>query len=394
MSDIEENRSPKSLLRLEILAPILVLVVGALSAKALIDSRQAPPREARAAVGPLVEVMEARSRDLRVTVSGEGEVSPRISVELLPEVAGRVVKVHPELVAGGRFRTGEVLVRIDPREYELAVERSRAAVARAQVSIEREQAEADAARAEWRELHGDEPAPTLLAREPQIRQAEAELAAAEADLASAQLALDHTTLTLPFDGIVISENVDPGQFISQGRAVAQVYGTDAAEIRVPLDDSEIAWLDDFRADKGKAPRATVHAELFGEPHTWAARVDRLEGRVDPKSRMMHLVVRVDDPFDGPAPLLAGTFVDVEIEGRSLEGIFEIPRYALRADDRIWVVKDDTLHIREAEVIRRDRHHVYIGQGLDDGEQIVTSSLDVATDGMAVRVRQSGEGASQ
>lgn len=394
MSEYEERRSPKSLLRLEILAPILVLIAGAISAKALIDSRQAPPREERPAVGPLVEVMEVRSRDLRVTVSGEGEVSPRIAVELLPEVAGRVVEVHPELVAGGRFRAGEVLVRIDPREYELAVERSRAAVARSQVSVEREQAEAGSALAEWRELHGDEPAPALLAREPQIRQAEAELAAAEADLASAQLALDRTRLSLPFDGIVISESVDPGQFISQGRAVAQVYGTRVAEIRVPLDDSEIAWLDDFRAGKGNGPRATVHAELFGKLQTWAAGVDRLEGRVDPRSRMMHLVVRVDNPFDGPAPLLAGTFVDVEIEGRSVEDIFEIPRYALRANDRIWVVKDDTLHIREAEVIRRDRQHAYIGQGLDDGEQVVTSSLDVATDGMVVRVRQAGEGSIQ
>lgn len=372
----------------KVIAPIVVLVAGALSAKALMDSRQAPPREDRPALGPLVEAVEVSPSDLQISIEAEGEVSPSISVELLSEVSGRVIEVHPSLVAGGRFRAGQVLVRIDPRDYELAVDRAKAAVARAQVSLEREKAEAEAARAEWQALEGDQTPPPLLVRDPQIRQARAEVAAAEADLATARLALDRTRLSLPFDGIVISETVDPGQLLPQGRSVARVYGTEAVEIRLPLADGELAWLDLGESllgkGRGQGPKAEVRAEIFGQKQTWTGRVERLEGQVDPRSRVVHLVVKVDRPFDGEVPLMPGTFVEVAIEGKQLQQVFEIPRHALRGDDQVWIERDGVLEVRRVEVARKDRHRAYVREGLDAGDRLVVSSLDVATDGMSVR----------
>lgn len=393
LRDMERDGEPEDTSgnRWKILLPVAVLLLAAGGAAALFNARETPPRTERKSLGPLVESLDVTAADVPVRVAGHGEVSARIEVELLSEVPGKVTWVHPDLRSGGRFDAGEVLLKIDDRDYALAVERSRAAVARARTSLEREQAEADAALAEWRELHGDDAPPDLLVRGPQIRQARAELAAAEADLATAELNLGRTRLSLPFHGIVVSENVSPGQFVASGRALATVYGTDAVEVRVPLADAELAWF-----DVAARPEAEVRSEVAGGTWTWAGTVERLEGRVDPRSRMVHVVVAIEDPFDSPngrPPLLPGTFVDIEIAGRTLEDVVQLPRYALRDGGFVWTARptDGTestnLRVRDVEVVRSDRRHAFV-RGLDPGERVITSALDAAVDGMAVRLAPS------
>ena len=366
----------------------LTLAISLGATAALIMSRKEPERVERPSLGPLVQVTPVSFTDLQVEVRGQGEVSPRVQVDLAPQVTGRVVKVHPALLSGTRFRAGTVLLRVDPRDYELVVERAQASVASAQTVLERELAEAEVAIAEWRDVQGDAPAPELLAREPQIREARARLAAAEADLSKARLDLERTRLSLPFDGVVIEESVDVGQLVTAGQRVGTVYGTSAVEIRLPLDDSELAWFD--LPKKGeKGPEVIVEAELFGGHHTWTGRLERYEARLDPRSRMVHVVVVVDNPFasDERPPLLPGTFVQVSIAGRGLERVMAIPRHALREGETLWVAEGETLRIREVEVARRERERVLIRSGLDEGEMLVVSALDVATDGMEVRLAE-------
>lgn len=387
MSSSAQTDSPSKMKSmLKIILPAAVLLLGAGATAALISSRQAPEPAARPTLGALVETTRVQAEDLPLEVDGRGEVAPKTRIEVQPEVTGRVVEVSSNLVSGGRFRAGQTLLRIDPRNYDLAVERARAAVARAQVVLEREQAEAAVAKAEWRAIHGEIEPPPLVARKPQTRQAEAELAAARADLATAELALERTRLTVPFDGLVIQETVDLGQLVSPGRSVATVIGTDAVEIRVPLEDSELAWFD-------LPTPATVSAEFAGRPQSWPAQAERLEAQVDPRSRMVHVVIRVDRPFDRRVegeetpPLMPGTFVRVAIQGETLEQIIRIPRYTLRRGNQVWVVEDDRLRIRTVEVLRVHRDSVVVrkGSGLDSGDLLVTSAVEAATDGMAVRM---------
>jgi multidrug efflux pump subunit AcrA (membrane-fusion protein) len=197
---------------LKLIIPIVVLLAGVAAAALIASARKAPPRVERPPQGPLVDVLAVQMEDIPVAVSGHGEVVPKVAVDVVPQVGGKVVNVSRSLVAGGFFRAGEILLVIDPRDYELAVERSEAAVARAQVALQREEAEALVARQEWDELHPNEEPPTgLVIREPQIRQARAELEAAKADLAVAELYLDRTRISVPFDGVVVSESVDIGQ---------------------------------------------------------------------------------------------------------------------------------------------------------------------------------------
>ena len=367
--------------------PLIVLAIGIASAVWLMSARKAPDRVERPALGPLVEVMPALLADVPVVVNGHGEVVPRVAVDLVPQVAGRIVKVHPSLVAGGFFRAGDVLVVIDPRDYELALERAQASVARAQVSLQREQAEAVVAREEWDELHPGEEAPGLVVREPQIRQAEAELAAANADLAAARLSLERTNVSLPFDGVVVSKSVDVGQFVGSANRLARVYGTDFVDVRVPLESRELAWFDVPSRIGGTGPRAEVSVDFGGTRSTWEGRVTRMEAQVDQASRMVHVVIEVKDPYaasENRPALLPGTFVDVQIFGRTLEGVVPVPRFAIHEGDQVWVFDDGKLAIRRVQVLRSDRQQTLVAEGIDANELVIVSSLDAVTDGMAVR----------
>lgn len=372
---------------LKLVIPVVVLAAGIAAAIMIASARKAPPRVDRPPVGPLVEVVAAEVADVPVTVVGHGEVVPRAVVDIVPQVAGQIVKVHPSCVAGGFFKAGEVLVVIDPRDYELAVERAQAAVARAGVTLEREQAEAEVAREEWDALHPGEKPTALVVREPQIRQAEAELAAAEADLEFARLNLERTRLSVPFDGVVVSESVNVGQFVGNGSRLATVYGTDVVDVRVPLDSRELEWFEVPSRAGGMGSTAVVSAIFGGAEHSWRGRVTRMEAEVDQSSRMVHVVVEVPRPYDASSDrpaLLPGTFVDVMIHGRTIKNVTALPRHALHDGNRVWVFDGGALHIREVEVLRSDRELTLVGEGLVHGDLVIVSALDAVTDGMKVR----------
>ena len=382
---------------IKFIVPILVLIVGVAAAALIASARKAPPRQEQPFLGPLVEVMTAEVADVPLLVAGNGEVVPKVAVDVVPQVGGKVIAVSRSLVAGGFFRAGETLIEIEPRDYELAVERAQAAVARAAVALQREEAEALVARQEWDELHpGEEPPSGLVVREPQILQARAELEAANADLAVAELNLERTKTTLPFDGVVVSESIDIGQFVTVGARLARVYGTDAVEVRVPLDSRELAWFEIPARGRGAGSEAEIQARYGGRTVTWNGRVTRMEAQVDQSSRMVHVVVEVPRPYetsDGRPALLPGTFVDVSIFGRTLEGVVEVPRFAMHEGDRIWVYTDGVMDIREVEVLRAERERLLISAGLEDGDLVVLTPLDAVTDGMALRIEEGGSAPS-
>jgi len=373
--------------------PLLILAIGIVIAFVLVSSRKTPPRTRQPYLGPLVDGMTVHPVDHSVMVHGDGTVRARVRVNLIPQVAGRIVTVHPALAAGGFFHAGEALVVIDPRDYEAAVQRADAAVQQAKVQLERDEAEARVARQEWERIHpGEEPSSPLVLHIPQVEQAKAQLEAARADLATARLNLERTRLSLPFDGRVVSKSADVGQYVSPGQPVATVYGSHVMEIPVPLRDAELGWFDvpaaDARDSRGSS--VTVSAQFAGKSHRWRGHVARTEGEVDLATRMVHVVVEVDEPFaDETAPLVPGMFVHVAIAGKTLENAFVIPRHAVHDGGTVWVVRGGQLRFVPVTVARYEGGSALVTDGLADGDVVVTSQLEVVTDGMKVRVAPDG-----
>lgn len=375
-----------------------VIIVAAAVAIMILMIRLKPDVEKQETVSPpvLVRVMEAVSGTHRFVVESQGTVSPRTESMLVPEVSGRVVAVSPAFNAGGFFEAGDVLLTIDRYDYSQAVVRARAEVARAELALAREKAEAEVARREWQELGGDEPPTALTLREPQLKDAEAALAASRAALDKANRDLERTEVRAPYAGRVRSKTVDVGQFVNRGTPVAALYAVDYAEVRLPIQDDDLAFFDlplAYREGGGAGGGAavTLSADFAGKRRSWEGALVRTEGEIDPRTRMVHVVARVADPYgrgrsgDRP-PLAAGLFVDAVIHGNQVDGVFLIPREALRGEDQVLVVGDDLrMRFRTLTILRTTRDHVIASDGLSDGERICISPLQAVTDGMQVRV---------
>ena len=347
---------------------------------------------------PMVRATSVKIDTVAIPIRGEGTVKPLREISLIPEVSGRVVFVSSKMVGGGDFARNEMLLKIDPQDYALAVTLAAARVKDSESALELAKEEAAAAQEEWRLLNENQPdskaPPPLVAKLPQLEAARAKLAADRAELQKARLNLKRTEIRAPFAGRVIEENVGIGQYVTAGLSLATLFATEVVEIIVPLEDETLYWFDvpGFTPGDGPGSPAAVKARIAGRDLTWPGRVDRAEGRLDAGTRLINVVIRVDEPYRQKPPLAVGLFVQVEISGRELPDAAIIPRAALRENDIVWVVDDKgTLTFRKVKVARLFPEVVYLSEGLQADEIIVTSPIKTVTDGMRVRIgKNAGE----
>jgi len=378
----------------QMILSLLVILFGVSIMIILITLRRQPEKVAPEPLAPLVKVQRLVSEDIPMVITGFGTVTPTIQVDVIPQVSGKIVWVNEQMKSGGFIKAGDVLLKIDPSDYDLSVQQANAVVADAQVALDLEQAEAQVAIKEWKQLNPDsEPTSPLVLRKPQIDKAKARLASAQAQLASAKLILSRTILTLPFDARTVTENVDLGQFVSVGQKLATVYGIDVVEIILPLEDSELKWLDVpenlEQSQNGLKTDAIVRADFAGDEHIWKGKVTRMTGEIDKTSRLVSLVIEVHEPFkikNGRPPLTPGMFVEVLIQGKVLKNCIAVPRDAIHNGNEVWVVNGDKIHIVNIEIARADAEIVYAVKGLEDNCVVVTSQLDAVTQAMEVRVK--------
>lgn len=371
---------------------LALLAAGVLGAVLLLATSPKTETHQSEAPAPLVRVVEVEPHPLRLSVRTHGNVTPRSESDLVPEVSGTVIWTSPALATGGFFEEGEVLLRIDPADVQLTLEKARAAFARAEsqralAAKELERLRGLAAQNIASAARLDDVANADRVAEAALREARAQLQSAERDLA-------RTEIHAPYTGRVRSESVDVGQFVSRGAPIAHLFAVDYAEIRLPVPDADLAHLElpaYYRGEQGvRGPEVTLRAELAGARRTWTGYVVRTEGEIDPHTRMLHLVARVDDPYarksSDRTPLPLNLFVDAEIAGRAVESAVVLPRAALRDATHVLVVDaENRLQHREVEVLRASQDEVVIEAGLAAGERVCISPLDTVVDGMRVRV---------
>ena len=369
-----------------------MLGVAGLAALTMVLNR--PPVEVQPLVitPPGVRVEVVTLRDVPLSVTSQGTVRPRTESQLVSEIAGRVTWVASAFAEGGFFELNDVLVKIDPFDYQQAIVSARSQLAQARLRLAQEEAEADVAVREWDALgRGDPRALTL--REPQLEEARASLAGAEAGVERAERDLERADIVAPYAGRIRQKDVDIGQFVRVGDVVATIYAVDVAEVRLPLPDDQLAYLDLPLSYRGGAdqpqPRVTLRATFAGTAHEWHGRIVRTEGEIDPVSRMVHAVAEVLDPYapgpnQGRPPLAVGMYVEAEIAGRVARNIAVVPRAALRGRDRVLVVDAGSrLSFREIDILRATTDAIYVQHGLAAGELVVVSPLDAPTEGMQV-----------
>ncbi|QDU66569.1 efflux RND transporter periplasmic adaptor subunit [Engelhardtia mirabilis] len=366
----------------------VILALGAAGVSALVASRGEVQVEPREAVVPLVQVQWIELSPLVLEVQSQGMVESAREATIAAEVGGRITRIAAPLESGARVHQGDVLVELDRRDLEIARIAASAAVAEARAALELEQAEAEITRRDLLASGVDEPS-ALARREPQLARAQARFDSAVAAGEKALLDLERTVLRAPFDAVVDRRLVDAGQVIAAGTPLAQLIATEAYEVALPLGAADLARLEPLGVGEIDGPAVELSVEVDGRPATFSGRVVRTAAQLDPRSRSLMAITRIDAPLDqGSAPLRLGAFASARIAGREIERAATIPTEALRGADQVWIVDaDQRLQRRTVQVVQRGTDDVVIESGLSDGERVITSALDLAVDGMAVAVEQ-------
>ena len=371
---------------------LLVVLVGVTLIAALALLKPKTQRIPTAAAPLLkVEVMIAAPTSFKMNISSQGTVAPKREIDLVSQVSGKIIGVADNYANGGFFRSDQKLVEIEPADYEFAVIRAKAQVARIEEQVALEKGRSRQAKREWRDL-GDSTANKLFLRQPQLHAAEATLESARADQQKAQLDLARTGISAPFQGRIRETFVDLGQYVTPGARIAKVYSTDVIEVRLPLSDREAVLVDlpvSYEDSQSHSyPTVTLRSRVGDLIHEWQGRIVRTDASIDVQSRMTFAVAEVKNPFradpnDPRPPLSIGLFVEADIDGRVIENALRLPKNSVYRGREILVLNDNNQVYFEAVSIVRSDPVSFIAVGIKPGTKILTTRISLPINGMKV-----------
>jgi len=386
--------------RRQLLIALTIAIAGGLLAFAIISSPPQTDQQEDIAKPPAVQVVTVKPERLRMDVRSQGRVTAQTEIDLITGVSGNIIKVSPVFVSGGFFKKGDLLIAVDPAEYDLRVAQAQAGVMEAQYQLIREEAEAEQARDEWQHLGQGEANPLSL-RIPQLREKKARLAAEQEELKNAKLLRQRADIRAPFNGRVRNKTVGLGQYLSSGDVLGKIYSSDVAEVRLPLSTHELALVDfpdlpgRTQSTTGTAVKLTAHYQ--GQLQTWLGHIVRSEGVIDQETGMVMAVAQIPDPFglgakkpglsntDPSAAILPmGLYVEANIAGRWFDHLTVLPASALLRNNQVAILdQDNRLRLRAVEVLKREREQVIIKAGLNTAERVLVSGLSHPVEGIAV-----------
>jgi len=368
----------------------MILAIG-ISSFAIFSSMKKPPEEKeKVDTTPIVAVEAMEVGPMELKVQSYGIVKPQYETELVAQVSGQIVELSDDFVRGGLIKKGDLLARIDPNDYSAALIDAQATLASAHASLETEQAHSKVAEREWKRISSRAPTELSL-RKPQLAQEQARVKAAQAAVLRAERNVERTQIRAPYDAMIESRNIGLGSFVGVGTPVGKLLGTDIAEVRLPVADNQLQYLQNH----GLNAKVILSGSYAGKETSWQAQIARNEGVVDSNSRMSYLVAQITDPYkleqsdvDINTPLRFGSYVTASILGIELKRATSIPRHLI-INNRVAILDDDSkLHYTDINIVRQDGANVIITQGINDGDQLIISALDYPIDGMQLALPDS------
>lgn len=394
-SAAENNKKNRRMIPLRyVLTPIAIVffaIVGLIIVAALAPKPAKKPTIIKA---PLVEVQDIERKDIRFTIASQGSVLPRTQTSLVSEVSGQITSVNEKFNVGGFFTKGEVLLGIDDISYRVNLLQAQSRLDAANAVLVEEQARKEQAEDEWL-LTGKalSQAPVLALRLPQLQKAKADVKAAEADVTDAEVKLARTKIRAPYDAMIKEKEVEIGQYVSTGSTLAMTFAVDYAEVRLPIKQRDVEFLNLPRINQqgSKSSKVDIFYQLLGKQYTWQSNLTRYEGEVDSRSRVHYVVAQVDDPYrvlssTAHQELRIGTFVNANIDGKMVNDIVAIPRDALHGANKLYLVDDNNkLHIQEISILRNDADFVYSHDNFSASHRLITTQMETPVEGMALRI---------
>ena len=369
----------------QIIMPLVILAAG-IGAYLVFSSMKKPPEEkAKVDNTPIVSVQAISVATMTMHVDSYGIVEPKYETELVAQVAGQIVELSDMFVRGGFVKTGQLLARIDPSDYQAALIEAQSNMASAQAALEIEVAQGQVAGQEWEKITHTSPTELSL-RKPQLAQELARVKSAQASILRAERNLERTKIVAPYDAMIDSRNIGLGSFVGVGSNIGKLLSTALAVIRLPIADNELQFL----IDEGDNAQVKLQGMYAGKKTQWLAHIARSEGVIDNKSRMSYLVAEINDPYNlnvenERTPLRFGSYITANIVGIELAKASMVKSYLVENGRVAILDKKSKLHYADVDIVRQDGKNVIVGNGLLDGDQLITSALDYPVDGMKLSV---------
>lgn len=375
-------------------SPLIVIVLTVAAIQLIGHFRpEAKKQSVKRAPTISVETMVVQPRQYQIILESFGKIEPRTRGVISSQLSGQITAVSPEFREGGFFEKGELLLTIDPRDYNVQVEIAEAELAEMRVGYEEQQALAEQAQKDWADLGRKGKASAFALRKPQLEAARLKIDSARAKLKQAMLAVERTRIKAPYRGRLLSKSVDIGDLVSATARLAEIYAVDRLEIRLPLKNSELAFIDlpeRELAGQRSSPRVTVENSLGSESQYWNATVVRTAGAIDEKSQQLYVTAQInqeigDEKGSARRPLKIGQFVNARIEGRTIADALVIPNAAIYQGSYLYLVKDGLLQRTEINIAWQNSAEALIESGLQGGDQLVLTSLGQVSSGSRVKM---------
>ncbi|MFT7560964.1 MAG: RND family efflux transporter MFP subunit [Flavobacteriales bacterium] len=367
-----------------IVYPSFAIVIAAIIVSILMLTKAEPERKPLVKAVPLVEVSPVTVGDIQISVTSQGLVEAKFKTELVSKVSGEVVFLSEAFVRGGLINKGEVLLQVDPFDYEVRLEQARATLASARASFILERAQGQVAEAEWKQITNAKPSELGL-RKPQQERALADVKAAEAGVKMASKELERTKIVAPFNALIGERSVSLGSFVNIGTNLGQVLDTSIAQVRLPVASTDLKYLE----QGGTGAKVIVYGTAGGYAYEWQGSIARDEGVINNNNRMLFLVAELKDPYkhdaSNNAPRLPfGSYITADIMGLMLSNATRVPRHLL-SEGRLPLYVDGKLELKPVSVLRHEGKLSVIEAGLETDDKLISSSLPQAVDGMSLRL---------
>lgn len=372
--------------------PVIILAATAATLFILDSTRPSADRRGfEAAPAIVVDVLDIHPIDYEMSIESYGTVQPQTQSFLVAQVSGLVTSVANNFRDGAFINRGDILLTIDQRDYAADVSIAEASLADAQQRHAEESALSEQAKVDWERLNLEGEPNDLVLRVPQMQAARARVVSAESTLAKANLNMERTKIVAPFDGRLINSFVDIGQVVSNNSQLAEIYATDYVEVRLPLKDSDLPFIElpeSYReeSEPRKQPDVTLISG-FGNGDRWHGKIVRVESTIDTSARQLHVVAQIDDPFSSSqtTAIKIGQYVTAEIEGRTQQDAIIVPNESIYQNSFVYVAEEGTLQRRDIEILWQSGSDSIIASGVEFGDRVVTTPLGQVTSGTRIAV---------
>ncbi len=331
----------------------------------------------------IVETMTVSEQDFQVYIETYGNIEAKTSGDLVSQVSGIIIEVSPKLESGRGFLKGDVLAKVDDKDYRIETTIAQAELANAQLALEQEKALAEQAKRDWNKINPNKQASSLVLRKPQVASAQAKLDAAKARLAKAKLALTRTNIVAPYDGKVIEKVADLGQLVSPNAPIAKILSSSSLEVRLPVPANKVQFLPAFTGEQ----KVELIADFGGFSQSWLASLDRADSVIDQTSRQWFVTAKIDGALIEKDPLLkVGQFVNARINGKQIDKAVIIPSRYIYDNQMVYLFNQGKLERRNVTIAWQGSEQSLIESGIQAGEQLIMTQLNFVADGAKLQLK--------